>query len=324
MAHGVYSPLRTRALVEGAIMAGLTAMLALVGIYIPLLQIITNLFWTIPIVVVTVRHGISIGIMAIFVAGMLIFALSSPLTAAFLMLQFGGLALVYGYAFNKKIQPGLTLLLGVITAIVSFILAFYLSFLVFGLDAANLIDQLKGSIEPAIQLYKEMGLLNTAELTEETARQMLQGYIDLIALIIPAILVFYGITSALLNYIIAERVLFRLKNPIPKLPRFMHWKLPWWTVWGFIAGFGANMAAAQWQNETLKIIGANILLVYEMVLFVLGLSVTVYLIDKFFKGALVYRFVFLLLLVLLYKVAGLLLIAIGLSDLIFNFRRLPG
>ena len=316
--------MRTRALVEGALMAALTAMLALIGIYLPLLQVMTNLFWTIPIVVVTVRHGISIGIMAIFVAGFLIFSLSSPLTAVFLMLQFGGLALVYGYAFNKKIQPAVTLLLGVVTAIVSFILAFYLSFLVFGVDAANLLGQLRESIEPSIQLYKDMGLLNTSTMTEEAARQMLQGFVDLIALIIPAILVFYGITTAIINYAVAEIVFFKLKTPVPKLPRFMLWHLPWWAVWGFIAGYGANMAAAYWQNETLKAVGTNILLVYEMVLFVLGLAVISYFINKYFQGALLYRLGFMLLLVLFFKVAGLILIAIGLTDLIFNFRRLPG
>ncbi len=324
MVNGVRTPPGTRALVEGALMAGLTAMLALMGIYIPLLQVLTNLVWTIPIVVVTVRHGIAIGIMSTFVAGMLIFALSSPLTAVLLMLQFGGLALVYGYAFNKKLQPGVTLFLGAITAIVSFILAFYASFLVFGLNPAAIITQLRDSIEPTIQLYKEMGLLNSAQVTEEAVRQTLQGVIDVIAKIIPAILVIYGMTSALINYFIAEKVLYKLKNPIPKIPRFMNWRVPWWAIWGFIAAYGINMAGVQLQNEILLTIGANILLVYEMITFVLGLSVTYYLIDKYFAGALIYRLIFLLLMVFLFKVAGLILIAIGLTDLIFNYRRLPG
>lgn len=323
MVNGAQPP-RTRAIVEGALMAGITAILALIGIYIPLLQVIMNFFWTIPIILVTVRHGLSIGLMSTLVAGLLIFSLSSPVTAAILMLQFGGLALFYGYAFNRKLRPGLTLFFGALTAIASFVLAFYLSFLIFGLDAAGVVAQLRESIEPSIQLYKDWGLFERGQMSEDAMRQILQGAVNVIILIIPAILVIYGASSALMNYFVAEKVLARLKTPVPKIPPFKSWRLPWWVIWGFIIGYGANMAGSQLGNPFLSAVGTNIVLIYEMLSFVLGIAVVQFMIDKHLEGALLYRLLFLLFIIIFFRVAGLFLIAVGLTDLIFNYRKLPG
>lgn len=318
---------QTGSIVEGALMASLTAILALVGIYLPILRIFTNLVWTIPIVLATVRHGLSTGIMSIVVAGLLIFSLSSPLEAVFLVLQFGGLALVYGYAFHKKWRPGLTLLSGAAVAMVSVAMVFALSLLVVGVEAGSILEQLKEGIEPTIELYKQLGFFEryaAQGLTEEAARDMLTAIINQITLVIPALLVLYGLMSAFINYFVAQKILLRLKTPVPQLPPFIKWQLPWWTVWGFIAGYGANLAGAFSHQQTLSTIGSNIMFVYFPVLFILGLAVVSFFINKHFPGVFIYRLVFLLFVFFFFQYAAWFLSILGLVDLIFNYRRLSG
>lgn len=321
------SSLRTRAIVEGALMAALTAILALAGFYLPFLRFLTNLVWTIPIVIATVRHGLGIGIMSTVVAGFLIFILASPLEALFLVLQFGGLALLYGYAFNKGIKPGITLLAGTGVAIISFLLTFGVSLLISGLNQINFVDQLKETIEPTIEMYRSLGLFDkygTSGLTEENMRQMLAGFINLLIVLFPALIVTYGIMAAFLNYIIGQKILFKIGIPVPQLPPFRNWQLPWWTVWGFIGGFGLSLAGSYWQIKTLTTIGSNIMMVYYPVLFVLGLSVIAYFYHHKLQRAFSYRLLFIFSVFFFFRYVSLLIPIVGLFDLVMNYRRLPG
>ena len=317
---------RTRAMVEGALMAVITAILALVSIYIPLLSLVTNLVWTTPVILATVRHGPATGVMSIVVAGFLIFMLSSPVTALYMILLFGGLALVYGYAFHKGFNPGITLTAGAATAILSFLVASLFSFLVTGINPLDLAGAMKESMEATIALYKQLGFFEkygTQGLTEESVRQMLQSFVQMFTLFIPAILVMYGIMSAFINYIISQKILLKLKIEVPRLAPFMYWRLPWWTVWGFIAGFGANLAGSYFHNQALVLVGSNIITAYSPVLFILGFSVATFFLDKYYKGEQIYRFFLILFIIVFFRIAVYILTIVGLIDLIFNYRRLP-
>lgn len=318
---------RTRAIVEGALMAGLTAILALVGIYLPFVRIFTDLIWTIPVVLVTVRHGVSTGLMTIIVAGLLIFSLSSPVEAVILIIQFGGLALIYGYGFRKQLKPGLTLLMGAGTAVISILLVFSISLLIFGVDILNFAEHLKASIEPTILLYEKLGFFEkyaAQGFNEQMAREMLKGFIQLISLVIPALIAIYGLTSAFLNYFVAQKILVKMKIPVPVLPPIIYWRLPWWTVYGFILGFGLKLAGAYFNNLSFATIGLNIMLIYWPVLFILGVAVLRWFMHKYLKGAFIYRLLLLLTVILFFQYAIWVIASIGLADLLFNYRKLPG
>lgn len=305
-------------------MACLTAVLALMGIYIPVFRIMTDLVWTIPIVIATVRHGLLTGVLSIMTAGLLIFSLSTPLEAIFLVLQFGGLALVYGLAFHKRLHPGLTLIYGSLTAVASILLVLYLAYLIFGANSINMIEQMKAAIDPTIVLYEKIGLFDGQRgITAEVAREMLLAVINRLVYIIPALLALYGLSSAFLNYIIAQKILAKLKIPVPQLPAFRYWHLPWWTVWGFVGAFAANMAGNYWGLEILQRVASNIMFIYGPVLFTLGLAVINFFIHKYLDGGFLYRWMIILFVFLFFQFAMWIIAVIGLADLFFNYRHLP-
>ncbi|MDD2211744.1 MAG: YybS family protein [Clostridia bacterium] len=316
--------LRTQALAEGALMATIAAILGLAGIYLPFMRVFTDMFWTIPLVIVTVRHGLTTGAISLGVAGILILVMAHPLQAVSLVLQFGGLALFYGVAFKKGYKAAMTLLVGTGVAILSLLLVVVLTIALFGVDVVNIAAQMEESIELTIDLYQRLGLFKQSAqtgLTEEAVRQMMEAFAGTLGLLIPAFLVLWALATAFLNYLIAQIVLLRLKIKIVPLPPFREWRLPWWVIWGFIVGFAAYLAGDYFAFEGLLRLGMNIMLIYTPILFILGLSVGSFYVGKYLAST--WFRVFIIILALLFlRFVFLALMAIGLLDLVLNYRHL--
>jgi len=315
--------LRTRALVEGALMACLTAVLALIGIYIPFLAVLTSLVFTIPIVIVTIRHGVLTGVLSILTAGLLVFALYEPLRGFLLILQYGVLSVYYGYAFAKNRSSALTLSIGTVIGAASLLLTFYIGYLVTGINDLEMFQQMKEGIGPTIDMLRQLGYFNNPEMSEESLRQYLTTLFDNAMVLIPAVFVLYGMFVAIINYLISQKVLGKMGIPVPPLPPFTQWRLPWWTVYGFIIGYGLNLGGKLWGNVMLANIGFNIVSVYGIVFMVLGLSLVLFFQTKYFPGQFYRALVFILLLFFYPLVSWLFMIA-GLTDVLFNLRRRVG
>jgi len=315
---------RTQALAEGALMATIAAILGLAGIYLPFMRVFTDMFWTIPIVIVTVRHGLTTGAVSLGVAGLLILVMAHPLQAVFLMLQFGGLALFYGVAFKNGYKAAMTLFAGTGVAVLSLFLVIVLMIALFGVDVVNIAAQMEESMELTIDLYQRLGLFKQSAqtgLTEEVVRQMMEAFSHTLGLLIPAFFVLWALATAFLNYLIAQIVLLRLKIKIVPLPPFREWRLPWWIIWGFIVGFAAYLAGDYFAFEGLLHLGLNIMLIYTPILFILGLSVGSFYTGKYFTSTwsrvliVIVAFIFL-------RFVFLALMAVGLLDLVLNYRHL--
>jgi len=319
----VNSSSRTRALVEGALMACLTAVLALIGIYIPFLGVLTSLVFTIPIIIVTIRHGVITGILSILTAGLLVFTLYEPLRGFLLILQYGALSIFYGYAFAKGRSPAVTLSVGTVIGAVSLLLTFYLGYVVTGTNDLAMFAQMKESIEPSIEMLRQFGYFNNPGVSEEGLRQLINATIDNALILIPAVFVVYGMFVALINYILSQRVLRKMGLPVQPLPPFINWRLPWWIIYGFVLGYGLNLVGKLQGNVLLTHIGVNIVSIYGIVFLILGLSLALFFQEKYLPGKM-YRMLIFILLFLFYPLMSWLLMLGGIIDLLFNFRRRTG
>lgn len=300
-------------------MACLTAVLALMGVYIPFLAVLTSLVFTVPIIVVTIRHGVLTGVLSILTAGLLVFALYEPLRGFMLLLQYGALSIFYGYAFAKKMSSSFTLTIGTVIGAVSLLLTFYAGYIVTGINDLALFEQMKESIDPVIQMLREFGYFNNPQMDEETIRQLLTRAVDNALLLIPAVFVIYGMFVAVVNYLVSQKVLAKMGVQVQALPPFTHWRLPWWTVYGFILGYGLNLFGKLREIEPAAYIGYNIISVFGIIFLVLGLSLVLFLQERFLPGKM-YRAVVIITILLFYPMLSLLLMLIGLVDLLFNYR----
>lgn len=311
-----------KSITEGALLAGLTAILAISGVYIPFLGAVTSMIWTIPIVVAVVRHGLSIGILATIVAGIIMFLSVSPLTAIFLIIQYGGLGLLFGYLFKNQASAGRTLLLGAIVAGISFAISFNLFMLVTGADLNSMQKELSASMETVVEMYRNMGLFNSDNgFTEAEFRKMFDFMVQAFVVLIPGLVIIYGIVVALVNFLLGRVVLKRLGAPITKLPSFSEWRLPWYLVYGVIIALGTVVLGNKTEVDWLVKIGVNILYVYLPILLILGVSVFTYF-YKSWKLTKAFRLMIIVFFFLYFNFWFTLLPFIGLFDLVLNFRRL--
>ncbi|PKM88062.1 MAG: hypothetical protein CVU87_08340 [Firmicutes bacterium HGW-Firmicutes-12] len=319
------SSLQTRAIAEGGLMAVMTTLIALAGLYIPFMQFFIFFIWTIPSVIVIVRHGLTVGLISIAAASILIFMLAGPLSAIMAAIQIGSLALVYGYAFRNGWKAASTLLAGAIIMVGATLLLYYTVFLITGINNLNIFSQLNEVLEPTIEMYKNLGIIDPAKgITEGAVREIIQKYFQLLTYLFPAFFAMAGIASAYLNLFAAQKILHRFGIDVPILPQFRHWNLPWWVVWGLITGLGLNLAGKYWGNYIIEMLGSNIMLLYMPMLFILGLSVIMFYYHKYLSGQVIYRIMIPFLIFFMLPYSTMLLSILGLLDLFFNYRRLSG
>ena len=325
--NGVYSmdnQMKLNNYIEGALMAALAAMVALIGLYITPLQVVTVFVWLVPIVVVSVRRGFYTGILAMITAAILLIILATPWRAFIYLVQFAGLGIVFSYYFSKKANFSKIIMMGTIVVAISTIISFLLSFLVLGLSISELSTAFEETTDSVLLMYERMGVLDRLQeqgLTKEEISNTVMNLSIMVARLIPATMVIYGMIVAFVTYFITRKTLQKLKLQVSELPMFRNWQIPWYFVWGVIVGLAFLLYGDFADWETGKIIGMNIMYMYSPILFIQGLSVFVFYYHKWKIPGLL-KVLLLVIIVLNIPLTLMVLLITGLFDPLFNYRRL--
>lgn len=314
---------RVASLAEGALMAALAAVLVLSGYFIPPLQLLTNIIWTVPIVVLVVRQNLRLGLMATFSAGVIIALFTGPVNTILLFVQFAALGLVYGYLFKIKAGAGRMITIGAVVSLLSLLLSLALTFKLTGMPAGGLIQQLEGTVNYAMDFYRRAGILDHLAgqgLTPEQIQASLQQMLNLMKLLLPGILMTASLLAAFINYLVAEKVLRRLGLLTAGLPPFRFWQLPWYTIWGVIAGLGLWQLGDYYHLDLASRLGVNILYVYIPLLAGNGLAAIIFILDRF-KVTPFLKVALVVAALINIPVALISLATLGVFDPFFNYRR---
>ena len=314
------SGITVRALTEGALMAALAGLLGVIGIYVPVLSVLTNLVWAIPIILVIMRQSMRLGVMSLAVAGMLISLFAGPIQGVLLLVNLGGMALAYGYCFKYQLSPLRALLIGTVTAAISTVATIILSSAVANLPLNQFMVEITQAMDQVFKMYREMGVLDKILPPGVTAAQYQAQMITMLKILIPGAFVAAAMIMALINYVIARKILIRLKYEIPAMPPFRDWHFPWYVVWGVILALSCWLSGRYLNNSVLTSIGQNILYIYSFLLLISGLSVAVF----FWKNhglAPSMKALAIIGLVMFASFAFYFLMIIGLFDPLFDYRR---
>ncbi|WP_406677516.1 YybS family protein [Moorella sp. ACPs] len=314
---------RVAALAEGALMVALTVVLVLTGYFIPLFQVFTNIIWTVPIIVLIVRRSLRLGAMATFVAGLAIAFFTGPLNAVLLFVQFAGLGLVYGHLFKAKARPGQVLVAGGVVSLFSLLLSLVLTSKLTGLPLGGMLQEFEATVNYTLEFYRRTGMLEhigRSGMTPEQFQAALTGMINLLKLLLPGILISASILAAFVNYLVAEKVLRRLGLIERGLPPFRYWQLPWYAVWGVIAGLGLWQLGDYYGLAFARKAGINILYVYLPLLVVNGLAAVSFIFYRL-KLASFLKAVLVIVALVNLPVALVSLVTLGLFDPFFSYRR---
>lgn len=227
---------KTSEMVEAGILAAIAVLFAILGTYLPVLGVIFNFLWSVPVAVCGMRNGLRWSIMTLIVAGAVIGSLLGPVQALSVMAMFGLLGLALGECMYRGYTPAKTLVYSSAATFVSILLSMGLAMLVMG---TNPVDIMFSGLEEA--LNETQGYYRAAGMSEEqiaAAVQSNKDMIELIRLILPGSLIVCSPIIAFANYMGSRKVLSKMGVAFAPLPPFKNWRVSEYLIWPFALSMG--------------------------------------------------------------------------------------
>jgi uncharacterized protein YybS (DUF2232 family) len=311
---------RLRPMVEGGILSGIAILFALISAYLPLIGPFVNLMWPVPIILLGVRHGYKWSIMATAVSGIMIAMLMHPLHSLSVVVGFGLIGIVLGYAFRMNFSASKTMLWGTVASLLSKAALLAISAVVLGVNPLNMqSDVMADAVKQAVDVYRNFGM-GEQELAKMT--ESMQTILDLMKVILPAGFIMASVLDTWLNFLIAKTVLRKLGHNVPNFPPFKEWSLPYHIVYLF----ALSLVMIYWGNSReiglLTQVGMNLQVITSTLILVQGLALFNYFADKYNLSRMVKGLI--LFLILTNGFFAQILIVAGAIDMVMDYRRLRG
>jgi uncharacterized protein YybS (DUF2232 family) len=305
-------------MVEGGILSAIAILFALISAYLPLIGPFVNLMWPVPIILLGVRHGYKWSIMATVVAGIMIAMMIHPLQALGVVVGFGLIGIVLGYAFRMNFSAGKTMLLGSIASLISKAALLSISAVTTGINPFNIQgDVMAQAVGQAVEIYRSFGM-GDAEISR--IKETMDAMISLVKSILPAGFIMASVLDTWLNFLIAKAVLKKLGHQTPGFPPFKHWCLPIYIVYFFALA----LVMIYWGNSReislLSQVGMNLQVMTSMLILVQGMALFYFFADKYNLSRMMRGII--LFLVLTNGLFAHVLILAGAVDLVLDYRRL--
>lgn len=313
-----------RALAEGALMAAITAIIALIGTFLPLINFFTFLIIAVPIIIVVIRNNLTTGVISSIVATFIVAVLAGPLIALFFYLQFMPLALTYGYLFKYNYSAGKILAIGTLIAVICTILIMLLSMFIGQIDIEMQKQALYETVDRTIKIYEDYGMMDQFTqqgISKVELKTMLNDMVGFFIRVFPALLIIGSVFTAATHFIMARIILKKFGHDVPGFPPFSQWHLPWYAIWGLILGWAGFLLGDIYQQDIIRVLGQNIMITYGVVLLILGLSVVAHYFKKLNLSSLT-RILIIMTGILFLSGFMVVIILIGMFDLVFDHRHL--
>lgn len=310
--------IKTKSLVEAALLSALVIIMSLFGMYLPVIGTIISLASPVPIVILGLRHGIKWSVLSVLVVGLSLTLLISPLQSLAVSLGFGFLGVALGETVRRKLSLSRIMVWGTLASLISKLLLLLAVMLFLGTNSlTDNMDMLHKMMEQSIQLYSGLGMsAGQIELLQKTMEEMLR----LLKIIFPVLLLLVSVLDTFFNYFICRYVLKRLDYALPAFLPFACWNIPKSLTVVLLAGLVLIVAGNHYNLALLANIGLN-MQYFSMLLFLLqGFAVTVYFLKKW-RVTKPLRVVILILLFITPLFTEI-IVWLGLLDVFFDYRRL--
>ena len=310
------SDIKTKSMTESGLLAAITVITALIGVYVPLLGTVAILLWPLPILVLEVRHGIKWSLMSVLVAGIIMSILIEPMSAVRMVIGFAPPALALGYGFRNNLPASRNLMLSLVSAIISMLLAMGLLFALTGMNPFELnVDMLKDSFAVTLSAYESMGM--PSEQIAESKKQF-DTVFSMITLLMPLVIICSGLITTWINFAIGSRVLRRLGYTVSSLPDFDEWRLPKAILYCFAFSLIGLYWGSTRQLDLLYQISLNVNIMATFAGFIQGIAI----ISNILHHR-VSRWVFWLIVafVFLNGFMAQIVAFVGLFDMLFDYRK---
>lgn len=303
-----------KALANTALATALSVIIAVIGLFVPILSL-ASLVWPVPVIVVIKRYGMKYGIYSTIASGLIVGMVSEPFYAAYVILAFGALGLAIGYGVHRGYSAGRILTVTTVASLISKILLVYVVTWIMGVNPLETqLEAMKEGLEFSLEFYGNMGI----EIPEGMRDTLLSSF-ELMRVTLPALLIMASLLDSYLNYTVARLVLKRLGLHMEALPAFGEWRAPSNLSIGFLVLFGLTIAGGYLGLRGIDLVMGNILVLFQMIFLVQGISVLYYFLSL--KGLNKFLKVIIIIFVLFNQFLSMAAVLAGLLDVLFDFRK---
>lgn len=309
--------LSTREIAEAGLMVAIMVLLGLGSAYIPVIGTFMSFLFPLPLVILSLRYDLRLGIMALIVSAIIIALFTEPLYGISLSTSFGLVGLIFGYMAKGNRNPNHTILLGALSFLGGVALTASISFLVMGINPINLFFKMyEESFPTVMNLYKKMGIAKEQiDLLQKNWEQIM----TFIKQALPSMLFVGGIIISYINYLIAYNILKRLKISIPSPISLSVLRIPPITVAGFLIAFLLTFLGGSNPTGFLYHLGINLEVIFSVLFLLDGLLVVNFWMSKgnFSLVLKVIIFIF----IVFQPIFSQIVTWLGLFDTLFNMRK---
>jgi uncharacterized protein YybS (DUF2232 family) len=292
--------------------AALTVMLFAAAGYVPVVGILVGLLAPTPILLVSLRYGRLIGLLALSLSTLSLALLFGSLQSTVFFAEYGVLGLVMAEAIGRQWPVEKTLLLSTVVPVVTSGIVMALLFSSVNLELGTVKQHFEEDLGHALrQFWADEG-----GPSEETLRTYVYEVFETIVQLLPALFILSTAAAALLNYSVVRRLWQRFDGQ-PPLRQLMltQWKAPEACVWVLIASGICYFV----PFPGMRVIGQNVLLLVSLVYLVQGLGIMAFYLNRTSMPPIFRSLAYMFLLIQPLLLLGV--AAFGLFDLWFDFRR---
>ncbi|MCR4398926.1 MAG: YybS family protein [Firmicutes bacterium] len=315
-------------LVEGALLAAVAVVLALIGFYVPLVGVVVVFLWPVPVALVHLRHGLRVSVLTVVVAGLVLTTFVGPLEAVGMVVTFGFAGLALGVCFDRKVSPSFTVLVGAVAALASSAVGMLISFIFLKVSPVQMMTEMVEAFQQAnnavgnssfMQWMQGLGLVRGEQL-EET-RKIWDTTMQAMRMLFPAVFGCSALLISVLNFETARAVLTRLGYRVEPLPPFETWRLPTSAALGIIVGILSNAFQSDPRWHWVYIAGMNVQTVTSMLFLVHGAALAYWFMANRWRFSKPMR-ICVLVLAFFQPFLGQVLVLFGILDSVFDWRGL--
>jgi uncharacterized protein YybS (DUF2232 family) len=301
---------------EFIIAIAVTTLIAMAGLYLPVLGFVVSVFVPLPVLFYRAKLGRSQGALILIAVTLIVASVmgrwSITSTAFFFELGLVGFILSEVFSMNLSVEKTVAVTTGVVIATGGVMLGLH------GLLSTNSIwglmsDYLQGNLQLALAMYKEM------EVSEERIAilsQSMEGILYVMLRIMPAIAIVATLFVVWSNLLLARPLLRSRDLFCPDFGTLNEWKAPEPLVWLVIL----SGVLILMPNQGLKLLGINGLIIMMMIYFFQGIAIVSFYFEKKQFPKLLRGILYGL--IALQQLVLLLVIAAGFLDMWIDFRRM--
>lgn len=300
---------------------------ALAWAYFPLLSIIASMVIPVPLAVLVRRQDIRYGLVAVALMAVVLSAATlKPYLALLVVMQTGPLGLLLGLLFKNHVPSGKALVTALAFSLAVALGMILFSYLLAGVSPLGLNESQHYVFEQERRLLNQLfGQGGSAgEIDPATLKELLL-MIDYVESLWPVIAVssvlIWFMVSAFAAFWLTRKAMAGLGHRVPPALPFTRIRLPWYVIWGVIAGLVFLLAGDYAHLKALAMAGKAVLWVMGFILSVIGVSVLCFYLLRW-KVAWLFKLVTVIILFIYLPLTMGLLVTAGIFDTVWNIRRL--